>query len=203
MFYCFKWGSNTFFFLVINFHTWIFLAIQQVLVLLIILLIKKGTTSLFSQECFLQVPKGKPCCQFPADAGSDTHSRGECGGETRERLILFDHQAWKNWMHLCKQFFFPPSSFLTWRNFETPAVGNKRLIKKNPSLCTKLIAGTPASLGRLKSSSMRGLRGEWLKFTASSLESHSSAVLLEQVLMGAGLSLSKREDWWSLRSHQL
>lgn len=41
---------------------------------------------------------------------------------------------------------------------------------------------------------MRGLRGEWLKFTASSLESHSSAVLPEQVLMGAGLSLSKRED---------
>lgn len=98
----------------------------------------------------------------------------------------------KEWTHLGKQFLSTP--FLTLRNFETPAVGNKRLIKKNPHLCTKLIAGTPASLGRLKSSSMRGLRGEWLKFTASSLESHSSAVLPEQVLMGAGLSLSKRED---------
>jgi len=110
----------------------------------------------------------------------------------RSHLITEHSKSGREWMHLCKQLL--SSSFLTLRNFETPAVGNKRLIKKNPSLWTKLIAGTPASLGRLKSSSMRGLRGEWLKFTASSLESHSSAVLPEQVLMGAGLSLSKRED---------
>lgn len=115
----------------------------------------------------------------------------------RGRPVPFDHGAGRRWGEawgrtFAANFFFLP--FLTSRNFETPAVGNKRLIKKNPSLCTKLIAGTPASLGRLKSSSMRGLRGEWLKFTASSLESHSSAVLPEQVLMGAGLSLSKRED---------
>lgn len=68
MFYWFKWGLNAFFFLVINSHTWIFLAIQQVLVLLIILLIKQGSTSLFCtprntfcrcpREALLPIPSG-------------------------------------------------------------------------------------------------------------------------------------------------
>lgn len=50
-------GLKCIFFLVINFHIWIFLEVQQVLVLLIILLIKQNNTSLFLQPRNISLPK--------------------------------------------------------------------------------------------------------------------------------------------------
>ena len=46
-----------YFFLVINVHTWIFLEVQQVLVLLIILLVKQDNTSLLLQRRSISLPK--------------------------------------------------------------------------------------------------------------------------------------------------
>lgn len=125
MFYCFKWGLNTFFFPYDKFPRMNFLSyttgpcptnnsIDQT---------GQYFPFLHSQECFLQVPQGKPCCQFPADAGTDTHPGGERGGETRERLIPFDHQPWKNWMHLCKQYFPPPFPFKTLKHLQWETKG--------------------------------------------------------------------------------
>lgn len=45
-----------------------------------------------SQEHRLRTPKGNPCQRPPADVVINLH---RLGAETRERLVLFDHQALK------------------------------------------------------------------------------------------------------------
>lgn len=130
MLYCFKWGLNAFFSLVINSHTWIFSAIQQVLVLLIILLIKQGNISLFFQHrnTFCRCPRGS----FAANSQRML-------AQTHIQEVNVEGKHEKGWSPLITKHgktgctsatnisFTPPSSFLTWRKLWNTCSGKQKV----------------------------------------------------------------------------